>query len=186
MEIDTFLPKYDYHEVHSANTSASPEATYVAAKELLPSDLSPLVCLMLSIRELPAKLLCKPTLKKENERPFLTQLLGEEFMLLADSNQEIVFGLIGQFWKLTGGASITLKEPQSYLDFNSTGYAKVAANLAFRAEGENTILSTETRIWAPDEKTRKKFAIYWGLISFGSGWIRIMWLNAIKRRAEKV
>lgn len=45
--------------------------------------------------------------------------------------------------------------------------------------------STLTRIWAPDEKTRKKFAIYWRIISLGSGWIRIMWLKAIKRRAEK-
>ena len=150
------------------------------------SDLSPLVYLMFTIRELPAKLTGKSILKKERAKPFLTQLLDEEFMLLADSNQEIVFGLIGQFWKLTGSTNIKLTEARAYLDFNSTGFAKVAANLAFRTEADKTLLSTETRIWTPDEKTRKKFAIYWRLISLGSGWIRIMWLNAIKRRAENV
>jgi hypothetical protein len=47
------------------------------------------------------------------------------------------------------------------------------------------LLSTETRIWAPDAQTRKKFAFYWRLISLGSGWIRVLWLRAIKRRAER-
>ena len=141
---------------------------------------------MFKIRELPAKLIGKSYMKKESAKPFLTQLLDREFMLLADSKKEIVFGLIGQFWKLTGGKNIKLPEPQLYLEFNSTGYAKAAANLAFQTEGNKTILSTETRVWAPDEKTRKKFARYWFLISLGSAWIRIMWLNAIKRRAEQV
>jgi hypothetical protein len=61
----------------------------------------------------------------------------------------------------------------------------VVANLYVQPSGEETLLSTETRIWAPDPQTRKKFAFYWRLISLGSGWIRVLWLRAIKRRAER-
>jgi hypothetical protein len=74
---------------------------------------------------------------------------------------------------------------QGFQAFNRTGFAKVAANLFIQPDGEKTLLSTETRIWVPDRETRKKFAFYWRLISFGSGWIRVMWLKAIKRRAER-
>lgn len=186
MELDRFLPEYDFHEVHSVRVNASPEGTYTATKELTPSDLPWPVHLMFRIRELPAKLTGKSTTELKADSTFLEQLLGEEFMLLSDSSEEIVFGLIGQFWKLRGGENIRLAEPCEFIDFATAGYAKAAANLAFEPAGDETVLSTETRIWAPDEKTRRKFAFYWRLISLGSGWIRIMWLNAIKRRAETV
>jgi hypothetical protein len=45
-------------------------------------------------------------------------------------------------------------------------------------------VSTETRVYATDEASRRRFAVYWRLISFGSAFIRVMWLRAIKRRAE--
>lgn len=190
MKLDEFLPKYNFHEVHTVTVNAPLEKTHAAAKDLLPSELSPLVGLLFSIRALPARLTGKPaqimTLPKKSAKPFLAQLFDEGFILLAESNQEIVFGLIGQFWKLTEDTIVKVTDPQAFLDFDRTDYVKAAANLAIQAVGDKSILSTETRVWAPDERTRKKFAIYWRIIELGSGWIRMMWLNAIKRRAEKV
>ena len=46
-------------------------------------------------------------------------------------------------------------------------------------------LSTETRIHVFDPGTCRKFGFYWRLISLGSGIIRVLWLKAIKRRAER-
>lgn len=187
MKLDEFLPKYDFHEVHTVIINAPPEKVYAATKDLLPSELSPLVHLMFLIRDLPARLIGKSTLVaplKKDTKPFLAQLLERGFILLSDTDQEIVFGAIGQFWK--PAYDIKVIEPQAFLDFNRTDYIKVAANLAIQAEGDKTFLSTQTRIWAPDEKTRRNFAIYWRIIELGSDWIRVMWLNAIKRRAEKV
>ncbi|MBN1427409.1 MAG: hypothetical protein JXB07_03430 [Anaerolineae bacterium] len=188
MKLDTFLPEYAFHEIHTTTVQASPEMTFAAIKDLRPSELSPVIFLMLSIRDLPGKLLGKPrqTIPESlAEKSFLEQLFEGGFSLLAETEQEIVCGLAGQFWKLSGGEEIVFATPQEFLDFNRTDFAKTAANLLVRADGNRTILSTETRIWAPDAQTRKKFAFYWRLISLGSGWIRIMWLNAIKRRAEK-
>ncbi len=188
MKLDTFLPEYDFHEVHTISVDASPRITFAAVKELCLSELSPLVFLMLSIRELPTRVLGESrqiVSKGMDEKPFLAQLFEGGFGLLAETDQEIVFGVIGQFWNLSGGEEIKIANPQAFLDFNQPDFAKVAANLMVHFDGSKTTLSTETRIWAPDKQTRKKFLFYWRVISLGSGWIRLMWLNAIKRRAEK-
>jgi hypothetical protein len=155
-------------------------------KELLPSELSPLVFFMLTLRELPAILTGKARRIQAEQKPFLNQLYEGGFISLEETDNEIVFGLVGQFWKLTGGKeSSGVTNSQQFQAFHRTGFAKVAANLYVQPSGEETLLSTETRIWAPDPQTRRKFAAYWRIISIGSGWIRVFWLRAIKRRAER-
>jgi hypothetical protein len=47
-----------------------------------------------------------------------------------------------------------------------------------------SLLSTETRVFAKTAAARRKFALYWFFIRPGSGFIRRMWLRAIKKRAE--
>ena len=47
-------------------------------------------------------------------------------------------------------------------------------------------VKTETRVWASDNESARKFARYWWTIRLGSGLIRRMWLRAIRRRAEKI
>jgi hypothetical protein len=49
--------------------------------------------------------------------------------------------------------------------------------------GGSTI-STETRIYANNRSTLRRFTIYWRIIHPGSDIIRRMWLRAIKQRAE--
>lgn len=53
------------------------------------------------------------------------------------------------------------------------------------AGGGWTRLTTETRVHATDLKSRRRFAAYWRTIYPGSALIRVMWLRAIKARAEK-
>jgi hypothetical protein len=165
---------------------ASPQATFAAMKDLLPSELSPLVFFMLNLRELPAILTGKATRIKAEQKPFLTQLYEGGFIPLGQTGDEIDFGLVGPFRQLLGGEEPSgVSDAQGFLSFDRTDFAKVAANLYVQRASEGTLLSTETRIWAPDPQTRKKFAFYWRLISMGSGWIRVLWLHAIKRRAER-
>ena len=65
------------------------------------------------------------------------------------------------------------------------GFALAAINFRLEdaANGE-TLLTTETRVYATDPSARKKFAAYWRIIYPGSALIRIMWLRAIRHRAE--
>jgi hypothetical protein len=45
-------------------------------------------------------------------------------------------------------------------------------------------LTTETRVYATDASTRRRFALYWRVIYPGSALIRRMWLRAIAHRAQ--
>ena len=186
MKLDEFLPEYEYHEVHAVTVDASPERTYAALKELTFAELSPLVSLLFGIRNLPARLLKKGTPGSFQGGPFLEQMYRGGFIPLAEEpGSEIVFGLIGQFWKLTGGVEPHVPDATAFLAFEDPAFAKVAANLRVYEEDGRVRCSTETRIHVPEPATRRKFAFYWRIISMGSALIRVMWLRAIKRKAEK-
>ena len=49
---------------------------------------------------------------------------------------------------------------------------------------DGTTLSTETRVLATDEASRRAFRRYWLVIRPFSGLIRRVWLRAIRQRAE--
>lgn len=186
MKIDEFLPIYDFNEIHKVTVKASPEQTFKAIKELTAAELSPLIFLMLDARNLPEKLLGKNTPTNAPSETFLEQLYKDEFVPLGEDCKEVVLGLVGQFWKLTGGETPPIPTPQAFLDFDNPAFAKVATNLAVTVdEHGSTLCSTETRIQVPDPSTRRKFAFYWKIISMGSGWIRVLWLKAIKKKAEQ-
>ncbi len=188
MLLDEFLPAYEFNEVHSVTVHAPPDRVYKAIHEMRAGELSPLVNLLLSLRGLPARLLGKAGPRLADEKPFLQQLLDNNFIPLAEiTDREVVFGLIGQFWKLTGGHSPAISSPDQYRTFDDPHYAKVATNLLIDpATTPDTVrLSTETRIHVFDPQTRRKFGFYWRLISFGSGFIRVLWLKAVQRRAER-
>lgn len=188
MVLDKFLPKYEFNEVHTVAVNAPPERVFTSIKELTAAELSPLIFWMMDIRSLPAKLIGKsfPSMARQS-KPFLDQMYKGGFLPLAEGpNSEIVFGLVGQFWKLTGGEKPDIPNPQAFLDFDNPAFAKVAANLAVTTDEKGCIhCSTETRIHVTDPRTHRKFAFYWRIISMGSGWIRILWLKAIKKKAEK-
>lgn len=187
MKLDEFLPTWQFNEVHTVVVDASPEGTFNAIKDLTVAELSPLIFWMLNLRTLPAKLVGKLAPATPHSGPFLDQLYQGGFIPLAeDPGKEIVFGLIGQFWKLDGGREPSVHSPETFLTFEDPAFAKVAANLAVTVDEQGrTHCSTETRIHVPDSKTRRKFANYWRIISMGSAFIRILWLKAIKRKAER-
>ena len=188
MLLDDFLPTYEFNEVHAVTVQAPPDRVFAAIHEMRAGELSPLVNLMLSLRNLPGRLLRQAGPRLVDDKPFLQQLLTGGFIPLGESaDREVVFGLIGQFWKLTGGESPSIASPRQYLAFDDPRYAKVATNLLI-SDGTTpgvVRLSTETRIHVFDPGTRRKFGFYWRLISLGSGFIRVLWLKAVKRRAER-
>ncbi|HET9912413.1 MAG TPA: hypothetical protein VFQ13_11015 [Anaerolineales bacterium] len=187
MRLSDFLPNYEFNEVHAITITAPPERVFTALKELTNADFSPLVSLLLGIRNLPARLLRKTAPGSSQDGPFLEGLYKSGFIPLAEEpNCEIVFGLVGQFWKLVPDVELHIPDAAAFLAFNDPAFAKVAANLAVSVdERGGTRCSTETRIHVPEPSTRRKFALYWRIISMGSALIRVMWLRAIKRKAEK-
>jgi hypothetical protein len=186
MKLDDFLPEYEFNEVHTVRVDAPAEKVFAAIKELTVAELSPLIFAMLNLRSLPARLVGKIGTDEMSSGPFIDSLYADGFIPLAEvMDREIVFGLIGQFWKPVPVPGPEIPSPETFLVYDDPEFAKVAANLVvtLTADG-STQCSTETRIHVPKPQTRRKFAFYWRIISMGSGWIRVLWLQAIKRKAE--
>ena len=177
--LDDFLPSYDVHEVHSVGTSASPAATMKAIRELTPLEVPVLVGLM-AIRSVPAVV--------RGRRPSLRGRLLDGFrhggfVDLHAAPDELVFGGVGRFWQPTGG--LRRIDAADFRDFAEPGFAKAAFNFQVERIDGRTVVSTETRIATTDEQARRRFGRYWRLIHPGSALIRIAWLRAIRRRAER-
>jgi hypothetical protein len=187
MRLNEFLPSHEFREIHKVTVNAPPERVFAALKELTIDEISPFVFLLLNIRALPARLLGKQFAGSFQSGPFLEQMYKGGFIPLAEEpNREIVFGLVGQFWKPSGGVEPNVPDAAAFLAFNDPAFAKVAANLAVSVDKlGRTHCSTETRIHVPEPSTRRKFAFYWRIISLGSAFIRVLWLRAIKCKAEK-
>lgn len=184
MELDAILPEYDFNEYHAMEATVSPDAARRAAWGLPADGVSPLVSILMKLRSIPAALTGKPFMQGHGGSVgFLQRMTDGPFILLADLPDEIVLGLVGQFWKPDGGLVRGIGGLHDFTAFERPGFAKVAMNLYFSPHPSGTRISTETRIRTFGPDARKNFARYWRLVSIGSGWTRMLWLSAIKKQA---
>lgn len=186
MQLDRVLAVYHFHETHSVAIEAPPNRGFGAVRQVTLSEV-PLFRALFTLRALPRTVLGKPIPAFDPHEPLVSWAMRAGFLMLAQvPDQEFVFGLIGQPWKLVGGRSANVGDVEEFMTFAAPGFVKVATNfwLEARAPASGTVLTTETRVWASDPTSRARFAWYWRFIHPGSAIIRREWLRAIKRRAE--
>lgn len=182
-DLDDFIPVYQFHEFHKTRIHARREDAFKAVKEVRANEIflfRTLTWIRRGGRSGPESILNAP----ESE-PLLDVALRTSFMKLAEEpNREIVLGTL-----VAAPKGTRLKKdptPEDFKALHAPGFALAA--ISFRVEdaanGE-TVLNTETRVYATDASTRKKFGAYWRVIYPGSALIRAMWLRAIQKRAEK-
>jgi len=180
--LDRVLPSYQFREFHSTRVRATPERVYHAIRDVTASEIlffRALTWLRRFGRPGPASILNAP-----ERRPLLDVATRTSFITLADSAREIVVGTV--VIKPPDAPRVRPATPDEFAALApQDGYALAAMNflIAPRSDG-SCALSTETRVYATDEGSRRRFAAYWRLINLGSAFIRVMWLRAIKRRAE--
>ena len=184
MLIDTWMPEYDFVERHEALVRA-PESTVY--RSLLEADFGghPIVRLLVGLRGLPGLLLRRRTWARPTRSLRLRDAAGFGFVFLEERPpHEVVLGLTGRFWQISGGLLPT--DPRSFLDGAPAGSARVAWSFALAPrEGDATLLSTETRIRCADAAARRAFGRYWLLVRPGSGLIRRVLLRCVKADAER-
>ncbi|HVE79372.1 MAG TPA: hypothetical protein VNA89_10945 [Gemmatimonadaceae bacterium] len=186
--IDDYLPTYDVRERHRTRVRASARATYAA---LQATDLAPPgVRLLLALRALPSALAGGgglAALRARGREPLtLRGIERAGFRLLAErAPEEIVLGVEGRFWRMSGGRSSPAAE--GFRDARQPpGTARAVWSFTVRELGEGlTELATETRVRCADAGARRRFLPYWALIRPGSGLIRRLMLRAIRRTAER-
>lgn len=181
--LDEFVPDYQFHEYHSIHINAQPGIVFQAVKDVTASEIH-LFRVLTWLRSPHLGSARETILNPSPDKPILEVATHSGFMDLAeDRDRELVFGTVA------GRPSPGLArapQPEDFIRFNRPGYAKIAMN--FRVEPTpdgGSLLTTETRVFAIDAGARRRFAPYWRVIYPGSALIRIMWLDAIKRRAER-
>ena len=179
-QLDRFIPEFQFEEFHQTIVEANDRAIDAAIRGVRSSDIH-LFGVLTAIRN-PGRLFRKQPegiLNPSLEMPILEAAKRSGFMVMADDpSREIVLGtyVVHPAGDRPPAARFVLvKEP---------GYAKAAINFRIEPLSDTQCrLTTETRVFATDPATARRFAVYWRLIYPGSSLIRTMWLRAIARRA---
>ena len=165
----------------------SPDRAYAA---LMRADLSrsTLVRVLLFLRRLPGRLVrdpdCEP--RSGDQRALnVASLEKNGFTRLAESPpNEIVFGLMGRFWKASGGVRAAPRD--AFLQPVPFDYAVAVWNFSAASHPKGSLLSTETRVLCGSSEVKEKFRRYWTLVRPFSGLIRWEILKAVRAEAARV
>ena len=167
-----YLPEFHFSEKHSILISASPEKVSAIIPDMDASE-SWIIRMLLALRGIPAG--TSRGMEGWKKMGFV--------VLEHQTDKEIILGLIGQFWKISG--KIQQCTAQEFVSFTDPEFAKATWNFVVTLQDSNRVLlETETRIYCLDEKTRKRFKRYWFFIQPFSGLIRMQMLKIVKRKAE--
>jgi hypothetical protein len=173
--LDTVMPVYDVHEVHSLRVPAEPDAAYEALLTVSARDVrlfGPLMRL---------RTLGRSRLVFDGEVPLVDAMKKAGFLELGvRPGREIVLGAIGHFWSPLGNRPVAVAD---FAGFDEPGYAKAAMNFVVEPADGGSRITTETRIVGTDAAATRRFRLYWLVIRPGSDAIRRSWLKAIERRA---
>jgi len=182
--IDEFAPQFHFREHHTAVVAAPPERVFAAIKAVSADEIA-LFRLFTSIRRFgrpgPESILNAP-----ERQPILDVATRTGFLMLAENPpRELVLGALvaaprgfrPRTNKPTGDDFIALTQP---------GFAKATMNFLVTDLGNgSTRVDTETRVFATDDRTLRRFTAYWRIIFPGSSILRTTWLAAIKDKAER-
>jgi hypothetical protein len=182
-ELDRLLSNSDFSEIHRRRVAAAPDTALAAVKAVTPGEM-PLVRFLFALRSAPAQLIRGRGLPRVKDKPLVGQLVAFGFVPLADQADEVVLGYVGQPWRLLGGAAVELRSAADWGEFAAPGYVKAAMSFRVDAHEGGAMVTTETRVQATDERSRRSFRRYWRVIRPGSGAIRRSWLAAAARRAR--
>lgn len=191
IELDDVTPTAPFAERHSRTIDRPIEEVWPAALGVTAREVRTLGPLM-GLRSLPKMLLGKRTELSEGRGTLLDEFVGSGFVLVRqdaapiDGRAVVLFGAAGKFWSVAHNAPRSFASAGEFVDFDEAGWAKTVATLEARDLGNGrTEVSTVTRVVGTDDASTKRFRPYWTLIRPFSGLIRISWLAAIERRANR-
>ncbi len=118
MQIDAFAPQYDFVERHRIQIDAPVKRVYAAVRSLDLSD-SAIMRTLFGLRGMPTECLK------------LDGLLKRGFILLDEvPDKELVLGVTGRFWSLSG--ELQSLDAEGFRSFNQHGYLQSSGTSSSR------------------------------------------------------
>lgn len=178
--LDDAMPEFQFYEKHSIRIHARPEQVLQAVRESTFGDMK---CMATLLRVRAAALRIHDTSASLQNKRVLDLFSASGYLTGGNEHEVVMFG---------GGNArerhvLQARTLQEFAEYREPGAVKMAYNFAVEdAGGGWTNISTETRVQATDDLTRRGMARYWRLIVPGSGLLRRQWLDAIKQKAENM
>lgn len=182
MTLDDLMSEFHAVEVHETVVDAPLELVYRTFREI---DLAGSFLGWLFVA--PQRLARLLGLRKGAPTPMdLAVFRKGGFFLLEDNGRDqILIGMVDAMGN-KGVTRPTFLSPEDFRAFAESGFAKILWSVQVREEGGRSRLSTETRVFCTDERTRRFFAAYWTIVQHVSGLTRRDMLRGWRRRAEAV
>jgi hypothetical protein len=182
--LDRILPTYDRNEVHSIAVGAPPDRVMAAVQAVTAREIR-LFATLNWLRGFRAARLRELGVSDPLGIPVLEMAARAGFVELVRNDREVVWSVVGRFWRPTGGRADGVRDAASFVAFAEPGTAKAAVDFRIEdATDASCVLRTETRILGVDAGARRRFKVYWFFVHPGSALMRRMWLRAVKKRAE--
>lgn len=181
--IDAFAPVFHFREHHSTVVTAPPDRVFAAIRAVTADEIA-LFNLLTGVRRFgqpgPESILNAP-----GRQPILDVAVNTGFHLLADrAPHEVVIGAVVVAPPRTGPRRAFTAD--DFRALAQPGFAKATMNFRVADLGNGSSrVDTETRVFATDGAALGRFTPYWRIIFPGSSIMRVTWLSAIKRRAER-
>lgn len=184
--IDRWLPEWQFEEFHERRVRATPAQVVEALKRVRASDIF-LFRTLTFIRNPGRQGQGTNILNPSEDDPILDVALAGGFVLLGETDQELLLGAVvmtppGIVRAAQRGTAPSLK-PARFRALGQPGFARAVMNFRATQEADGwTRVTTETRVYAVDGATQRRFGRYWRVIYPGSALIRRSWLRAIENR----
>jgi hypothetical protein len=179
--IDEFTPTFHFREHHETTVAAPPARVFEAIRAVTASEIA-LFRTFTWIRRFgqpgPDSIMNAP-----ERQPILDVATKGGFVLLHEAvPNEIVVGTIVA--APPGARRPEVFGAQEFKQLKAPGFAIATMNFRIEETGGTSHVITETRVFATDQATLRRFTAYWRVIFPGSSILRTTWLRAIKKRAE--
>jgi hypothetical protein len=179
VELDEVVPEFD-HVTRQARVVDAPRSVVWEELHQLRLRSLPVALVLGGIRALPVLVTGRG--RGGLDRSFLDVVPIP--VLSSEPPSAVVFGGVLQAWRLTGGAQPPTLDAAGVRSFAEPGWVKVAMDFRLKPAVGGTHLSSETRVQATDDATRRRFARYWLVVKPGSSAIRWEVLTAVAVKAE--
>ena len=184
--VDEVLPRYDARTVQVSPVDAEPASAYAAIWEadLLSSPVTRGLLAVGRVPEIIAARLGREAAPQGERHWRLADATGpgSPWILVAERpGQEVVLGLL---WTPPAGG--TTCAPEDFAAFSAPGVAKVVWSFAVVPYEHGSLIVTETRTAATDDRARRRFRAIWPLLGPFAGLTRAGVLRSIARHAAGV
>jgi hypothetical protein len=180
MRLDGIVPRYQFGESHDVFVRASRARVWRALLDVRADEIRFFRTLTF-LRAPHFGGAPEGILNPSTSRPVLDSALASGFVRLAvDEERELVVGLV-----VCCGKVPRFESAEEFETYAAPDVARAVMNFHIEDEKGGVRLRTQTRIAATEGRARRRFAAYWRAIYPGSAFIRRMWLDAIRRRAEE-